>query len=543
MLTHSKTLDYGTSSSEDRRRNWRNRQLLRQMATYESNEEAENTNEDGSGGNKRVSRRSKARDNMIRQWTTDPLNLGGDFDVDQEESMQMLQKSNKATSSPMVMSNNSNTFLLRPTTMPSTARNSKQPTEELTSPAAKAAIAAAIAAAGLGGGHHGAAAGGGGNGRSKLPLAPPNTVTSGLGEQLSLLSGAEVHSAPNGGTSVVNMSSSASNHHNRIRRQRTTESAPTGHFLSGGVAIRHLPRQQSDASAYSMAIPSTSFSHQNITLVRGASCSLVDIPTYLGPALHTSTGLVETSCTSAGTGALPRGMNIDATAPGSAGPQMSGVITTNGGRGSSGDFGTTNNNATGVQGLAGPRSTNTRLQLDLTSKRNSSTTGAKATQSQKTKWTIICVGLTLLTMCVALVGTMLSIGSQYTKQISHRKWEEFSSTPNVVDKINKEDIDSKIGSTVKLSKINQQQSSTSTTMSPIKSRMMEKRSTITQDDDSPGLFVIFDHHEDNNKHNIISTNSDNIHRQKRTTSKTGLSSSKIRKKLPGQFRKMARVTF
>ena len=80
------------------------------MATYESNEEAENTNEDGSGGNKRVSRRSKARDNMIRQWTTDPLNLGGDFDVDQEESMQMLQKSNKATSSPMVMSNNSNTF-------------------------------------------------------------------------------------------------------------------------------------------------------------------------------------------------------------------------------------------------------------------------------------------------------------------------------------------------------------------------------------------------------------------------------------------------
>ena len=146
-------------------------------------------------------------------------------------------------------------------------------------------------------------------------------------------------------------------------------------------------------------------------------------------------------------------------------------------------------------------------------------------------------------MCVALVGTMLSIGSQYTKQISHRKWEEFSSTPNVVDKINKEDIDSKIGSTVKLSKINQQQSSTSTTMSPIKSRMMEKRSTITQDDDSPGLFVIFDHHEDNNKHNIISTNSDNIHRQKRTTSKTGLSSSKIRKKLPGQFRKMARVTF
>ena len=92
--------------------------------------------------------------------------------------------------------------------------------------------------------------------------------------------GAEIHSAPNGTIAT------------RIRRQRTTESAPTGHLLSGGVAIRHLPRQHSNASAYSMANPST-FSHQGITLVRGASCSLVDIPTYLGPALHTSTGVVE----------------------------------------------------------------------------------------------------------------------------------------------------------------------------------------------------------------------------------------------------------
>lgn len=65
-----------------------------------------------------------------------------------------------------------------------------------------------------------------------------------------------------------------------------------------------------------------------------------------------------------------------------------------------------------------------RLQLDLT-KRNPS---AKSTR--KTKWTILCVGLTLLTMCVTLVGTMLSIGSQYQNLIVARKWDntEFSNT-------------------------------------------------------------------------------------------------------------------
>ena len=81
----------------------------------------------------------------------------------------------------------------------------------------------------------------------------------------------------------------------RMRKQRTCDSAPMRGGTGGGTAgtaaslggsNRHLPRQFSNASAYSAAaaaafIP-TSISHQGMTLVRGASCSLVDIPTYLG---------------------------------------------------------------------------------------------------------------------------------------------------------------------------------------------------------------------------------------------------------------------
>ena len=335
MLSHSKTMDY---SSQARR----NRQLFRQMATYESEEHEEGKRKSTSG-----------RSSMTRQWTTadpmsDPMN----------DPLDSLSKS-KAVSSPMVMSNNSNAFLLRPV-----SRNSYKPPEELTSPAAKAAIAAAIAAAGGGG-----AGSNGGRGR-KSPLAPPTSTV----DQLSMTSlGAEIHSAPNGTLA------------SRIRRQRTTESAPTGGpLLSGGVAIRHMPRQLSNASAYSysMAVPST-FSNQGITLVRGASCSLVDIPTYLGPALHTSTGVV----------------------------QMTSSPSNKLGSATNGSF------AAALDKRAG----RPRLQLDLT-KKNNNNKSAKSTR--KTKWTILCVGLTLLTMCVTLVGTMLSIGSQYQHQLVHRKWEQ-----------------------------------------------------------------------------------------------------------------------
>ena len=347
MLSHSKTLDYSSGIGSKRSRS----RLMRQMATYESDEN--DTNDTGC--------RRKRCSMPVRQWTTDPLDP-----MDDPES---LSKS-KAISSPMVMSNTSNAFLLRPV-----SRNSgKPPTEELKSPAAKAAIAAAIAEAKGGVAiSTNLAVTGPARCTVKLPLTPHNAT-----DEISMKSlGAEIHSAPNGTIAT------------RIRRQRTTESAPTGHLLSGGVAIRHLPRQHSNASAYSMANPST-FSHQGITLVRGASCSLVDIPTYLGPALHTSTGVVEVS--------VP---------PGKAA--------------------VTNGNFNNV--LDQPRPARPRLQLDLTKKSNQKTMKTAKT-TRKTKWTILCVGLTLLTMCVTLVGTMLSIGSQYQEMMVHRKWEqEMGSSP------------------------------------------------------------------------------------------------------------------
>ena len=325
MLSHSKTVDHS-----DVRIKHRSRQLVRQHATT-----SENSSEN---------RRLKPAGGLpCRQWTTD----ASFSETDAEPSQTMKSK---ATSSPMVMSSNSNAFLLRPL-----SRNSAQPTKEnqtpadLQSPAVKAAIAAAVAAA----------------------KGPKGTSPS---DHLSMNSyGPEIRSAPNGTI-----------HQSRLRKQRTTESAPNNHILVGGHIIRQIPRQQSNASAYSMAIPST-YSHQGITLVRGASCSLVDIPTYLGPI--TTGGMVEVAGKSKGTSA--------------------GALTQYGPR---------------------PLHRPPRLQLDLT--KNNPNKNAKSTR--KTKWTILCVGLTLLTMCVTLVGAMLSMGSHYEGMVVHRKWENEIGQPGLV---------------------------------------------------------------------------------------------------------------
>ena len=320
MLSHSKTVDH----SDVRIKN-RSRQLVRQHAQDSSE-----------------SRRLKPGGGLpCRQWTTD----ASFSETDPEPSQTMKSK---ATSSPMVMSSNSNAFLLRPL-----SRNSAQPPKEtpadLQSPAVRAAIAAAVEAA----------------------KGPKGTSPS---DHLSMNSyGPEIRSAPNGTI-----------HQSRLRKQRTTESAPNNHILVGGHIIRQIPRQQSNASAYSMAIPST-YSHQGIPLVRGASCSLVDIPTYLGPI--TTGGMVEVAGKSKGTSA--------------------GALTQYGPR---------------------PLQHRPRLQLDLT--KNNPNKNAKSTR--KTKWTILCVGLTLLTMCVTLVGAMLSMGSHYEGMVVHRKWENEIGQPGLV---------------------------------------------------------------------------------------------------------------
>ena len=174
-----------------------------------------------------------------------------------------------------------------------------------------------------------------------------------------------------------------------IRKQKTTESAPTSHLLlSNTGTLKQFPRQHSTASAYSMAIPST-YSNQGITLVRGASCSLVDIPTYLGPA---NVGIAGKSGASVG--------NVP------------------------------------IAALA-PRPPRPRLQLDLTKK------NAAKNSTRKTRKTILCVGLTLLTMCVTLVGTMLSIGSQYEGTKVARRWEDqvfTNKSSNIFSKTAKSDV-------------------------------------------------------------------------------------------------------
>lgn len=91
MLRHSKTLDQNPSSNQSRR------QLVRQMAmTAESS--------DCSSKRLRVSGRMPSR-----QWTTD-----ASFSEQQELELEMDTEQVKAVSSPMVMSSNSNAFLLRP---------------------------------------------------------------------------------------------------------------------------------------------------------------------------------------------------------------------------------------------------------------------------------------------------------------------------------------------------------------------------------------------------------------------------------------------
>ena len=49
-----------------------------------------------------------------------------------------------------------------------------------------------------------------------------------------------------------------------------------------------------------------------------------------------------------------------------------------------------------------------RLRIDLTKKKPD-----KAASGRRTQWTVLCVAVTMMTMCVTLVGTMLSVGSEY----------------------------------------------------------------------------------------------------------------------------------
>ena len=122
----------------------------------------------------------------------------------------------------------------------------------------------------------------------------------------------------------------------KIQRQKTAESAPSR------VSSRISSRQQSLTQGPS-----------RVTLIRGESCSLVDIPTYLSSSVELG--------------------------------------------------GTLSNQPVNKLMFAPHRP---RLQIDLTRKKPEK-------DGKKTQWTVLCVAIVMMTMCVMLVGTMLSITTEY----------------------------------------------------------------------------------------------------------------------------------
>uniref|UniRef100_A0A0K2T023 Uncharacterized protein n=1 Tax=Lepeophtheirus salmonis TaxID=72036 RepID=A0A0K2T023_LEPSM len=202
--------------------------------------------------------------------------------------------------------------------------------------------------------------------------------------------------------SKVRLSSSSANRRQLLKKQKTSDSAPPSRYYSGSSA--YLFRQSSCASGNATLAPpphypylSPSSGSQGITLVRGASCSLVDIPTYLGPSVGVE--LAQSVVRASKSASSGRG---------------DGIIE--------------------KKLVSTPRP---RLQLDLTKKQRSLTTRPtkkKKSSGKKTQWTVLCVSLTLLTMCVTLVGTMLSVGSQYPEMLIARRWDQILNESRILDK-------------------------------------------------------------------------------------------------------------
>ena len=125
-----------------------------------------------------------------------------------------------------------------------------------------------------------------------------------------------------------------------IQRQKTTESVPT--YMSSHMISWNSSRQQSLSQGPS-----------RMTLIRGESCSLVDIPTYISSS-------IELGCISS--------------------PPMQVMMN---------------------------RPARPRLQIDLTKRK------PVKKAKEKTRWTVVCVSVIFMCMCIGLVGTMLSITTEY----------------------------------------------------------------------------------------------------------------------------------
>ena len=380
-LTHSKTTDESPSycersssiKSRSTTRDDSRRQLVRQMATEDrgSGESLEGIDHAGGGQlSRQKAMRSQGR-MPSRQWTVDACTgLKATSPADSYGGGLTIGATKKTVTT-------GSAFLLRPVSKTSVMSgqcadlSSLFPPDRPPSQAKRAAIAAAVAAAG--------------GPPCRLPKAAAqnrNTIFSARTQ-----SAGEVNQQPGGSSGTARYAV----HIHRLQKQQTSESAPTPRGGAMSRAESGLPRQHSSASAYSAGVSSSgypggmthahqntlynSYSNQGITMIRGASCSLVDIPTYMGPTL--------------------RGVELsDASPVFGAGNPLSPV--------------------SDLKPTARPRP---RLQLDLTQRKN------VKSSTRKTKWTILCVGLTLLMMSVTMVGTMLSLGSQYQEMVIARQWE------------------------------------------------------------------------------------------------------------------------
>ena len=156
-------------------------------------------------------------------------------------------------------------------------------------------------------------------------------------------------------------------------------------------------KQPSAASSSSFAFlhPSTVSSPNGpkVTLVRGISCSLVDIPTYLSSSVELAslTELTE----------LPSLQPLDDE-----------VV----------------NSRCAVSYLQQSKENIRRLRMDILDRRERKLT------PKKTQWTLICIALAFLTTCVTLVGTMLSYTSDYQDRAVARQLasNNISSLPSLV---------------------------------------------------------------------------------------------------------------
>ena len=203
----------------------------------------------------------------------------------------------------------------------------------------------------------------------------------------------------------------------------------------------HLVRQHSDAGAYekkslkssyitsnmgkletkhqmimdsviSSKLMRSSHSHPGIAMLRDNSCSLVDIPTYLGPSLQACGG-VEVLTVTQDNGTkwnIPTSSAIPSASANH--PMIPHVPCHSNFRDQSKMSCSTNKKRSFNQQKYYPPKTLPKLDIDEREKQILREK-LKLKKQRKAKCTVLCVSLLLLTMCVTLVGTMLSFGSKY----------------------------------------------------------------------------------------------------------------------------------